>query len=115
MTKLADRPPDCCCEGCWDARSVPGLEREYLLCDYHGSPDYGHVVYYRHACPCFSVGDRGEELFMIPAPARLEIGVTPEKVCRNPKVSVFEPLDFDSVASLLRLCWLKARNLLKGG
>jgi len=115
MTKLADRPPDCCCEGCWDARSVPGLERDFVLCDYHGSPDYGHVVYCRHACECFSVGDRGEELFLIPAPARLEVGVTPDPAGLTGQAWWNRPLDFDSVASFLRLCWLKARNLFKGG
>lgn len=78
MTKLADRPEDCGCEGCWDARPVPGLERDFYLCDYHDSEDYGHLVHYRHCCQCFSIGDRGEKLFLKPAVARVELGVTPE-------------------------------------
>ena len=115
MTKLSDRPPDCCCEGCWDARSVPGLEREFLLCDYPGSPDYGHVVYYRHACQCFSVGDRGEGLSPLPAAARLALLPTTESVGVMGQARQKKPLNFNPAASFFMCCSRRVRKLVKGG
>lgn len=93
MTKLADRPLDCACEGCWDARSVPGLERAYLLCDYPGSPDYGHVVYYRHACGCFSQ-NRQEDLATVMG--LLKNAVTPDGAPLIGRPASASPLESDS-------------------
>jgi len=115
MTKQSARPPDCCCGGCLDAGSVPGLGWEFLFCDYHGSPDYGHVVYYRHACRCFSVGDRGEELFLPPAAARLTLLPLTESAGVTGQVKQKKPLNLHPVALLVRRCWLRFKNLVKGG
>lgn len=114
MTKLSDRPPDCYCEGCWDARSVPGLEREFVFCDYPGSPDYGHVVYYRHACECFSVGDRGEGL-SLPGAARLTLLPEARPAGAMGQAGQNKPLNFNPVASVFRHWWRRARKLVKGG
>ncbi len=111
MTKISARPPDCACEGCWDARSVPGLERDYLLCDYPHSPDYGHVVYYRHACECFAV-DRTEEFLTLMAAVRT--CVTPDGMGAARQVSAGMPSESDSRGWCRRMAG-KMRQILRLG
>lgn len=121
MTKYADRPEDAICEGCWDARPVPEL-RNFFLCDHYKSSDYGHLVYYRHACQCFSVTDRGDPFFpfAIPAVCRppgmtpLDEPVTPEQDGLIGQGKPKKPLDFNPVRPLGRVRhWWDRRPRLK--